>query len=371
MSFTIKPELHQRPSLSGERSLHIRISHKKKRARISVGKSINPKHWDQARGIVKPSHPLSVLINESIRKLVYDAERIIFEHKSKGDEVTLDGLVRKLKGATPSSVVFNYAMGLTDRLEGKFAEGSVKNLRIEAERVNRFHPGITFERIDVRWLSDYEKYLRDLEFTHNTVHKCFKTLAKFFNSAIREGLTTNYPFRNYDRPRYRQGDRTYLTSFEIDLIEQKLIEQTNPRIKKAIAWFLFGCYSGLRFSDWKRFDQSMIRGSELILRAKKNGQLVVMPIHSRLQKAIDLILQIGQPEAEQNTNVLLKAVAAIAGIDKNLTTHVARHSFAVRCAELGISIETTAELMGINVKTCQIYYKVTGTKVKKEMEKWG
>ena len=70
-------------------------------------------------------------------------------------------------------------------------------------------------------------------------------------------------------------------------------------------------------------------------------------------------------------NETLKILAKMVGIKKNVTTHVARHSFAVRCAELGISIETTAELMGVTVKTCQIYYRITGRKIDMEVERWG
>ena len=54
---------------------------------------------------------------------------------------------------------------------------------------------------------------------------------------------------------------------------------------------------------------------------------------------------------------------------KKLTTHVARHSFAVRCAELGISIETTAEFMGITVRSCHIYYRITNKKIDNEVDK--
>lgn len=372
MSYTVKAELHPKATKRGERSILIRITHQRKRVRMGIGKQIDPKFWDMEKGLVKQAHPLSVLINGLIKRTISDAEKIIFEHLSKGDDLPIESLSRILKGhQRPSDKIHDYALNLCDRLDGKFVKGSIKNLRIEAERINRFHPGITFERVNVRWLSDYESHLRSQGFTHNTVHKCFKTLAKFFNSAIKEEVTTNYPFKQYDRPRYRQGDRTYLNSAEVSAIEGLLDSHLNIRIRKACLWFLFGCFTGLRFSDWQRFNPEMIRGNDIVIRAKKNGQLVIMPIHSRLAAILEQLKPIGPPEAEQNTNVLLKAVATMAGIGKNLTTHVARHSFAVRCAELGISIETTAELLGVNVKTCSIYYKVTGSKVRTEMAKWG
>ena len=78
----------------------------------------------------------------------------------------------------------------------------------------------------------------------------------------------------------------------------------------------------------------------------------------RILKIKDLKLD---PEPKTNEN--LKGLGKLAGIKKKLTSHVARHSFAVRCAELGISIETTAQLVGVAVKTFLIYYKVTNRKI--------
>lgn len=78
----------------------------------------------------------------------------------------------------------------------------------------------------------------------------------------------------------------------------------------------------------------------------------------------------GKLPEEPKTNEVLKAVQKTADLKKNLTTHVARHSFAVLCAELGISKESTAELMGITVRTCTIYYKITNKKIDAEFKPW-
>jgi len=109
----------------------------------------------------------------------------------------------------------------------------------------------------------------------------------------------------------------------------------------------------------------------LILRVKKNGKLVVMSIHSKLRKVLERLKDVGPVEAEPHTNKFLKDVATMAEIDKHITCHVSRHTFGTRYAELGISIETTAELLGITVKVCQVYYKVTRKKIGLEMKNWG
>lgn len=65
------------------------------------------------------------------------------------------------------------------------------------------------------------------------------------------------------------------------------------------------------------------------------------------------------------------SIQQMAGIKKNLRTHIGRHTFWVLCAELGLSIETTAELMGITISVCKTYYKVTRQKVNREYKVFG
>lgn len=372
MKFTVKAEIDPKGNLLGQHAIYIRVTAKRQRVRIGIGKSVDKKHWDPIRGSVKPGNAISGLLNELIRKRTSDIEQYIFIRGIKGNSPTLSNIKAMFSGSQNMelSTVSRYVSRLCEQMEGKFVPGTIFNYKNESKRIESFDPGVRFDNIDHKWLKAYEVHVRSLGFKHNTIHKAFKTLAKFFNSAIKDGVTDHYPFRQFERVKYKQGDRTYLTRKETELIRNKLKLPMDHRLRRAAVWFLFGCYSGLRFSDWQRFSAALIQGKDIIIRAKKNGQLVVMPIHSDLRGVIKMIKEVGPVEAEPSTNKLLKGLGELCKIDKVLTTHVARHSFAVRCAELGISIETCSELLGVNVKTCQIYYKVTGTKVRKEMEKW-
>jgi len=373
VNYTVKAELDANSNRQGLHSIYIRVTAKRQRIRIGIGKAIDMKWWNPDKGSMKPGHPLSGVINELVRKRSNDIESYIFSEQIKGNDPTLASIksIYSGSGNQELSVIKVYVEKLKEQMRGKFVEGTIFNYSNEMNHIESYSPGIRFDQVDHKWLTGFEVYIREKGFKHNSIHKAFKTLVKFFNSAIKDGVTTNYPFKTFERPKYKQGDRTYLTSQEVEKIEKALKLPMDHRLRRTALWFLLGCYSGLRFSDWRRFDPKvMIQGKDIIIRAKKNGQLVVMPIHPKLKAIIKQLPEASPVEAEPTTNLMLKGLAKLCKIEKNLTTHVARHSFAVRCAELGISIETTAELLGINVKTAQIYYKVTGTKVRKEMEKW-
>lgn len=375
--FSVKPELDNRPDSRGRHGIYIRVINARSKIRLSTGKYVELFYWDPRRGMVKQGHPLSQLINQVLASKCLEIERYIYSKQVAGIRVTLSAIKAAFgkNGGTELNVIRNYALKLIDDMRGKFVEGTLKIYDYESRRIDEFFPGVTFEMIDPVWLKSYESHLRKSELKHNSIHKAFKILIKFFNAARRDGVTSNYPFDRFDKPGYRQGDTSYLTASQVAKWHQTLLLPMEMRMRRAATWFLFGCYSGLRFSDWQRFDNSQMVSKEgIVIRAKKNGQLVVLPLFPGLRKVLKLLPEVGPVEPEHHTNRLIKGYATLCGIDKNIHCHVSRHTFGTRCMELGLSLETTAEFMGISVKTCQIYAKVTGVKTRKEAQKlrsWG
>lgn len=72
-----------------------------------------------------------------------------------------------------------------------------------------------------------------------------------------------------------------------------------------------------------------------------------------------------------NTCINLKEIARLCGIERNLTYHMARHTYATQtCISQGVPIETLSKLMGHrSIQTTQIYAKITNQKVNEDMKK--
>lgn len=280
--------------------------------------------------------------------------------------------VTSIRRNPSSSLISTYANSLIKEIETKYEPDTISNFKFELSRILAFDPDATFDSVNPSWLRRYEQSLIKQGLANNTIHKAWKFLRKIFNSAIADKVTSNYPFKHHDNPKYQQTDRTFLMIEEVDKIEEILLKPITNTQRTVALYFLLGCYSGLRFSDWQRYNRKgFVMGDRLLTRTKKTGDLVSLKIHARLNKILFALDHLeSELPVEQNTNSELKAIQVLAGLDKKLTTHVARHSFAVRCAELGISIETTAELMGITVRSCWIYYRITNKKIDAEVEKW-
>jgi site-specific recombinase XerD len=355
---------------SGTVKIRICITVNGHRTYLPTPHQIIPDGWDTTTRKVIPSVVNHQWINSDIRRRIYELESKLIEAGYQNKHISPSGIRSLMKGKSPTGV-FEYGTRLVNELSGKYSPDTLSNYKSELKRFNQFFPGITFDEVKVEHLRKYEQHLIGMKLANNTIHKSWKVLKKIFNSARRDEITNHYPFRNFDNPKYIQTDRTHLSQSEVEKIEAAMDLPMSQGMKISALFFLFGCYSGLRFSDWQRFNPAMVREGRLILRAKKNGELVSLKIHPLLEKVIEQIQDLPRGVmAEQKTNEELKGLSKLAGIDKKITTHVARHSFAVRCAELGISIETTAALMGITVKTCTIYYKITNRKIDSEFEKW-
>lgn len=144
--------------------------------------------------------------------------------------------------------------------------------------------------------------------------------------------------------------------------------------------FILSCWTGLAYVDVKNLRESNIKEMEdgskwIIINRQKTGTPSYIPLldipmriiekHRGTGKDGKLFNLMNSPEV----NLYLKVIAKAAGIEKRLTYHVARHSFATSiCLTQGVPIETLSQMMGhTNIKTTQIYAEVTKTKINEDM----
>lgn len=131
--------------------------------------------------------------------------------------------------------------------------------------------------------------------------------------------------------------------------------------------FLFGVYSGLRYSDLTKFDKTKnVQNGNIVMQTQKSKTVISIKIHSKLLEAVNRIN--GPLSTNQDYNRSLKAVALACNIDKPLTSHIARHTFAVMWLNRGGSMDVLSRLLDHNkLETTQIYGKITSSRVDNEV----
>jgi integrase len=208
---------------------------------------------------------------------------------------------------------------------------------------------------------------------NNTIHKKMKNIKKFLIEAGKRSMIDSKQFDHYQVPVYLQKIPEFLEEHEILLFKAAADKLYDENLKIAGYYFLLSCYAGYRISDCKSFKyEERIKANRIILRAKKNGEIVSIPIYKQLIEILEYIKDKPLTLAEPIVRDHVYAIAKSAGVDRKITYHTSRHTFGMLLTSKDFTIEDVAELMGITVKTARIYARVTNKRLERMInEKFG
>lgn len=238
---------------------------------------------------------------------------------------------------------------------------------------------ISLKSISNMFINDFEVYLMTTGgCNHNTTAKFMQFFKRIVLIARNNALITGDPFANY-KIRLKRVDRGYLTEEEINKILKKKF--ATKRLEHVRDIFIFSCFTGLAYIDVKNLTQDNIRtsfdGSIWVMTKRQKTDISVdVP----LMKIPQMILEKYKGElpngmilpilSNQKMNSYLKEIGDLCGIKKNLTFHLARHTFATTTTlAKGIPIETVSKMLGhTNIETTQIYARITNSKISTDMQ---
>lgn len=356
MSHTVRPAfLAHKVNEEGYGTIRIALTINRVVTYHATTHRIHSSQWDAKKRLVV-NHENAGLMNIDLRREVAKVERQILENKLQDIPVTH----KIVKDGNVKDRSF-YAYAREVRKEEK-----------ELTRLKNFAGGgLLLSEIDTAFLRKYEAHERGRGQAQNTINQTFKYLRRITNQALAEGLIKASPFKGFLFPKYVQSERIYLIESELKKVSKLLDKDLPENLYTTLSFFLLGAYSGLRHSDWEQFDyDKRVEGEFLKLRPGKtkntSGKWVVLPIGPTLRKILRIVRKLPPPVSNQKCNVMLKAIGSLAGLRKELTTHVARHSFGYLCASNGLPKSVTAELLGVNAKTVEVYYHLSGENIKKQ-----
>ncbi len=376
---------------NGEVPVVVKIRYQGERKEINTGLSVLPKDWVQEEGCVKASSRIGMAINKELVRIQNEIEeRFITMRRELGD-FSIDELIDFLKGKTaPQTIVEYLDLRLEEyqtRLGIDLAQTTFYKYRRTANYFKEFllnkkgQTNLALSRIDKVLLEDYFKFLRkEKNNSHNSSSALMKCLSSILDDAEKAGAIRFNPFKDIQLTR-KPVNREYLTKDEIIALQKLEGLTASQEIKRDL--FLFACFTGLAYADIKDFHAMNIivepDGSKHIERYRhKTSVMSYIPL---LQVAENILLKYSptgdcrdfqwKVPCNQKLNFSLKDIARIAGIQRNLFMHLARHTFATTVTlTQGISIESVSKMLGhTTLKHTQIYAKIVNSKVKGEMEK--
>lgn len=373
----------------GTSAIMIRISIDGEIEQLTSKLYVDPKVWDTKRGRANGRSAKILELNGRLQ----DIEVLLKEHYYD---------IQRRHGYVTAEMVRNAYMGITQREESLLklyeqhledtkklvglskADPTYRKYERMYRRVVEFMKkkynitDIPLREIKYQFIVDLEFFLRtEYKYSQNTTYKCMKFFKQVINKAIRAGLITVDPFNGY-KISIERVDRGFLS--EDDLTKMMSKTFASKRLEQVRDIFIFACFTGLAYIDLAnlRVDniQKMFDGRLWIVthRQKTNTKVTVplLPPALKILKKYEGEFVDGKILpiiTNQKMNCYLKEISEICGIEKNLTFHLARHTFATTMTlGKGVPIETVSKMLGhTNVQTTQIYARITNDKISKDM----
>ncbi|MFY0714968.1 site-specific integrase [Seonamhaeicola sp. NFXS20] len=375
-------------------SVYVRITINGKCSEISLKRSVSLNTWDSHKGRVRGNNESARVLNSYLdqvynkfldsHKQLIEEGRIISSSAIKArytgeDDInkSLKDLIEyhntKMKSILKPGTMKNYST--TERYLKKFLKQKLK--------IN----DIYLKQLSYRFIVDFEQYLRTVKnkknaymLSNNGVMKHLERFKKMMNLAYKLEWIIRNPFKQFQL-KFEKFNREYLSDRELKLIENT--NYKNGRLERIKDCFVFSCYTGLSYTDVKQLAGNKIsRGIDnrlwIFTKREKTNETVKIPI---LPKAMDILNKYNDvlPSnskaallplcSNQKANSYLKEIAKDCGINKNMTFHMARHTFATTVMlSNGVPIETVSKLLGhTKLSTTQIYARVIESKISEDI----
>ena len=378
---------------NGTAPIYLRITIDGKPKEIASKRYIQPERWDNKLQKVSGSSDEVKSLNAYLKTLeqqVYDAHHTLMKDKTA---TTAANLKTKLQGKEQRArmlvPIFQDHNNKIKALVGKeYAPGTLERYTTSLKHTIEFMQwkynisDIEITKIDYAFITDYEFWLRSVRnCANNTAVKYIKNFNKIIKLCLANDWLEKNPFANY-KSKVKEVERVYLSEKEIQNIIEKDFKTERLSLVRDI--FLFSCFTGLAYIDVKNLTKSHISfgidGEKWIFtHRQKTESASKIPILPVTQMIIDKYLDHPQCNNEdkllpilsnQKMNAYLKEIAGVCEIEKELTFHIARHTFATTVTLTnGVPIESVSKMLGHkNLRTTQHYAKVLDRKVSEDMK---
>lgn len=376
----------------GKAILYCRITYLKKRSQFSTGLFINPKLWNNKHQKAEPPNDETEFINSQLSLIKSKINKAFLLLQVQEGNFTVDDIYTLYKGKKSTKEYntveyFEAFLIKLKRLIGKgikevtwnkfyYVKNNVKSFIKHKYKMN----DLPLKKLNLQFLEELDYYLKvEKAQKQITINKSIQRFRKSVKVAIAEGFLEKDPFMLYSSKRVKL-EVVFLTTKELANLEKHQFAQT--RLQKVKDWFVFSCYTGLAYNEISKLQKKHIsKGFDgklwIEMIREKTQRNFAIPL---LPKAKELIDKYSDDSTEllfsissnQLYNSYLKEIATIVGIDKRLTTHTARKTFASTVLLYNdVPMEIVSELLGhSSMAITQAHYgKVVQKKVSEEMKK--
>jgi len=362
----------------GELPIYLRISMDRKKAELHSGYTSTLKDWSQEDQLTKSNNTTNQELSKN-RSKIYE---LIIDLEKKNKPVSATILKDLLSGKDKIDI------GLLSYFQKHIDEIKIKN-EIKAISINKYTQSInslkefipkkykihefSIDQVDYEFINGYDLFLRETHSLHkNTINKYHSRLRTILLKALAEGHLFKQPYANFKLNSVKT-DREFLNQEELNKIIQLDLSHNNS-LDKVKDLFIFSVYTGLRFQDAQSLTIDSLgkykNKAFIKFIQQKTSRAIEIPLLPAAIKIIEKYTKTPEREvfkkllpeiSNQKVNAYLKVIADLSGLNRKISHHIARHTFATTiCLNNNMALEDVSMLLGhSSLKTTQIYGKIT------------
>ncbi len=373
--------------------LYLRVTKDRKSNYVSLGHKVSEKSWDDDRQRVNAKHPNSSRLNAYLAGRVAEMEDILLEDEHKKQFSSSKKIKETIKGKRSISFT-DYAKQFEKSLLRDQNYSRYKKLKGILSKLDEYTESrnLSFGDIDYDFLKNYEEWLRGTKGNRtNTIHTDLKFIRKLFNDGVTEGIVDKEknPFLLF-KLKTEKTSREYLSEEELKRIQELKLTGALDVYRDM---FVLASYTGFRISDLLTMKFQNYDGKNITIQMRKTKDTISIKVptvgRNILDKYVDsnsvksnytfpmipnvkfstLELQKAIMSKTAICNLGLKQIAALAKIEKTVSFHVSRHTFATLALRKGVRMEYVSALMGhSDLKTTKIYAKIINSELERAMD---
>lgn len=373
--------------------VYTQLLYKREKATISVKMTSKVEEWDFDNGQYIPNKQYNMTRNKKLIEMRDYILSLYFEAKKSGLPISVQQIKRSFKGedvVVDDLLFVDYFNDHIAELREKGSEysiGTINHYVKTQTHLLRFlkkygYQNLTLGGFNKKLLERFEHYLLTTPneqlgraMNGNTSTTYIRKIKASIQVAIRKDILQTNPFQGFKIKSFKQANKVFLTSEDLELLKQHDLGN-NLSLQRVKDVFLFSCYTGLRHSDVVQLNEKMISKDAdgllwISLIQQKTSDVVDIPM---LDYAANIYLKYEEYRktsngvalpvlSNQKINASLKVIANLVGINKNISFHSGRHTFATISLEQGVDLKTVSGLLGhTSIKSTEIYAKLTRKK---------
>lgn len=379
---------------NGEAPIYVRLSFNKSKTEMGINRSVDPKTWNSEFGLVKGKSKEANQLNLYLKTIAFQLNEHLRFLREDGKEITAKAIKDSFLGLheekkTLLEIFREHNEDIKKRSGIDFSPGTCQKYEackrhLEAFIKERYgeNDKYLFE-IDHDFIRYFESFLKTEKGNcHNTATKFLTMLKKIIRIALANGWLRKDPFAQY-KMTMKKVDRGFLNDGELQAIID--LDPKIERLRAVRDCFLVSCFTGLAYSDLNMLTKDdIVTGTDgkkwVQIKRRKTNVLSKVPVLPVVENIIERYE--GYPGVvdknkllpvltNQKMNAYLKEIADLAKINKNLTTHLARHTFATTVTlNNDVPIESVSKMLGhSSINMTKTYARLLDKKVGSDMER--